>query len=98
MFFIANFFYGTAFVLRIGINFLQISIIISAVLSFILPYYNPVRSFFDSISNFICRPIRRVIPLTFGPIDFTPYLALLLLIFVDKFLIASLFDLSVIMR
>ncbi|WGS65555.1 YggT family protein [Marinitoga aeolica] len=99
MFILGNLFYALAVVLRIVINFFEISLIISAIFSFIsFNYHHPIRQFFDSVSNIIERPIRRYFNLTFGMFDFTPFVAILLLILLDNFLVATLFDLARVLR
>ncbi|KLO24107.1 MULTISPECIES: YggT family protein [unclassified Marinitoga] len=99
MFIFGNLFYALAVVLRIVINFFEISIIISALFSFIsFNYHHPIRQFFDSMSEIIERPIRRYLNLTFGMFDFTPFAAILLLILLDNFLVTTLFDLARILR
>ncbi|SHE37430.1 YggT family protein [Marinitoga hydrogenitolerans DSM 16785] len=99
MFILANLFYAIAVVLRITINFFQISLIISAIFSFIsFNYHHPIRHFFDSIAEIVERPIRRYFNFTFGMVDFTPFVAILLLILLDNFLVNSLFDLARVLR
>ncbi|KAF2956621.1 YggT family protein [Marinitoga sp. 38H-ov] len=99
MFILANLFYSLAVVLRIVINFFEISIIISAIFSFIsFNYHHPIRHFFDSVAEIVERPIRRYFNLTFGMFDFTPFVAILLLILLDNFLVTTLFDLARILR
>ncbi|KLO22813.1 hypothetical protein X275_04745 [Marinitoga sp. 1197] len=99
MFIFGNLFYALAVVLRIVINFFEISIIISALFSFIsFNYHHPIRQFFDSISEIIERPIRRYLNLTFGMFDFTPFVAILLLVLLDNFLVTTLFDLARLLR
>ncbi|HOO73940.1 MAG TPA: YggT family protein [Tepiditoga sp.] len=94
MFVFSNLFYATASILKILINFLELSIIISSVLSFIMPYNHPIRNFFDSITYFMTNPIKKIINLNFGMFDFTPFIALLILIFTDQFIVQTLFDIA----
>lgn len=99
MFVLANLIYAIAVVLRIVINFFEISLIISAIFSFVsFNYHHPIRQFFDSVSEIIERPIRRYLNLTFGMFDFTPFVAILLLILLDNFLVNTLFDLARVLR
>ncbi|HCZ07364.1 MAG: YggT family protein [Thermotogota bacterium] len=99
MFLLSNFVAAVAMILRILINIEIIAIIVSALLSWILPYrYHPVRAFFDGLAEFVVGPIRRFFPLRTGMFDFTPMLAVLLLIFVDRFVVESLFDLARLLR
>ncbi|OQY08465.1 MAG: YggT family protein [Marinitoga sp. 4572_148] len=99
MFVLANLFYALAVVFRIVINFFEISLIISAIFSFIsFNYHHPIRQFFDSVSEIIERPIRKYFNLRFGMFDFTPFVAILLLILLDNFLVTTLFDLARVLR
>ena len=98
MFVLGNFIRAVAVVLRIFIYFEEIAIIISALLSwFSPPYYNPVRAFFDSAAEIVLRPIRRFIP-PLGFVDVSPLVAILILVFLDNFLVQTLFDLAVRLR
>ncbi len=95
MFILGNLFIAIGYVLRIVIIFFEFCIIVSSLLSFFMPYYNKFRGgFVDSVSNIILNPIRRFIPTILGSFDFSPMIGLLLLIFLDRFLIQSLLDLG----
>lgn len=63
-------------------------IIVDALLSFVLPPFNPVRSFLDKIVEPMLNPIRRIIP-NIGGFDLSP-IALLLLLQLIEYLIISL--------
>ena len=94
MFILGNLFIAIGYVLRIVIIFFEFCIIVSSLLSFFMPYYNKFRGFVDSVSNIILNPIIRFIPTILGSFDFSPMIGLLLLIFLDRFLIQSLLDLG----
>ncbi|MDK2946425.1 YggT family protein [Geotoga petraea] len=94
MFAIGNLLEAISYILRISINFLQISIIISVIMSFLVPYYSKIRAFFDGVSDIILNPIRRYLPVHAGPFDLSPAIAILVLIFLDRFLIQTLFDIA----
>lgn len=99
LFLLSNFIGAVALILRILINIEIIAIIISALLSWIVPYrYHPVRTFFDGLAEFVVGPLRRALPLRAGIFDFTPLLAILLLVFFDRFIVESLFDLARMLR
>ena len=58
-------------------------IIISAILSFVLPPYHAIRTFLDRLVDPLLQPIRRIIP-SVGGLDFSPivlYLFVELLIY-----------------
>ncbi|MDN5343232.1 YggT family protein [Oceanotoga sp. DSM 15011] len=92
MFALGNFFTAIGTVLRISINFIELTIIISVVMSFLFPVYNKFKSIVDSISEFFLRPIRRYLPVNIGMFDFSPFIAILILIFTDRFLVQTLID------
>ncbi len=96
MFVIGNFIRAMAIVLRIFIYFEMIAVIGSAILSW-LPFYHPIKHFFDAMAYPILRPLRRYIP-PVGMFDFTPLVAILILTFLDAFLVQTLFDLAVRLR
>ncbi|RAO98934.1 hypothetical protein PW5551_06975 [Petrotoga sp. 9PW.55.5.1] len=99
MFVIANLLLALASVLRIMIVFFELCIIISALLSFIMPFqYSKIRVFIDSSANIILNPIRKFIPTVIGSIDFSPMIAFLILFFLDRFLVQSLLELGYLLR
>ena len=56
-----------------------------------LPYsLRPVERFFYDVCDPYLRLWRRLIPVSFGPIDFTPMIAVLALVAFDRILIAVL--------
>jgi YggT family protein len=57
---------------------LSLLIIISAVLSFFMSPFHPIRQGIDRIVNPLLAPIRRVIP-AMGAIDFSPLILLILI-------------------
>ncbi|AMW32239.1 YggT family protein [Fervidobacterium changbaicum] len=94
MFILGNFFYAVGVVLRVAINFETAVIIIAAILSWIPQAYSfRVYHILRDLADIVERPLRRVIP-TIGYIDITPLVAILVLIFLDRFLAQSLIDLG----
>ena len=70
-------------------------IIARAVISWVNPDpYNPIVRFLYSITDPVLLAIRRRLPLSFGGIDFSPILVILAIIFLQRFLVASLHDLA----
>jgi YggT family protein len=70
-------------------------IIARAVISWVNPDpYNPIVRFLYSITDPVLLAIRRRLPLSFGGIDFSPILVILAIIFLQRFLVASLYDLA----
>lgn len=66
-------------------------IIISALLSWVSPDpYNPIVRFLYSITEPVLRPVRRLIGSRLGPIDISPLVVIIAIIFLQSFLIRSL--------
>ncbi|MBN1305336.1 MAG: YggT family protein [Anaerolineales bacterium] len=61
-------------------NLLTLIVIVSAILSFILSPYHPVRQAVDRLVDPLLMPIRRVVPLI-GMIDISPLIFILLVQF-----------------
>lgn len=66
-------------------------IIISALLSWVSPDpYNPIVRFLYSITEPVLRPVRRLIGSRLGPIDISPLIVIIVIIFLQSFLVRSL--------
>ncbi len=65
---------------------ITLAILADVIVSYFMNPYHPVRSFLDRIVQPMMRPIQRILP-TFGGIDFSPLVLLLLLQLVETFLI-----------
>ena len=66
------------------IKFIEILIIIAAILSWIPPHSKPEWAWkIEDLAEYILRPFRKYIP-TIGPIDITPIVVLILLEIVDS--------------
>ena len=93
MFVVNNFLGAIAFILDQVLFIYMIIVIASAVLSWVNPDpYNPIVRFLRRVTEPVFRYIRRYIPTVFGGIDFTPIIVLLAILFLQKFLVASLYD------
>jgi YggT family protein len=96
MFVFGNLLSALAGVLDIVFQLLLLIILINALLSWVRPDpSNPIVVFLDRVSGAICDPIRRLIPSTVGGIDFAPFIAMLLIFFLQRFLVATLQDLAI---
>lgn len=79
--------------------FFQMMVIVSAVLSWVsADPYNPLVRFINSSVDPLLRPIRRYIPSTFGRVDFSPLILLLVLLFLQGFLVQSILDVGMQLR
>jgi len=66
-------------------------IIISALISWVNPDpYNPIVKFLYSVTEPVFRPIRRLIGYRLGPIDISPIIVILVIIFIQSFLVRTL--------
>ena len=98
MFVVSNLLLAIAKILRILIDVEIVFIIISAILSWIPTLrYNPISLFFHGMAEIVLRPLRRIIP-PIGMIDITPFIAILILIFLDTFLVQTLIDIAIRLR
>jgi len=70
-------------------------LIIRAVLSWVNPDpYNPIVRALYSITEPVLSFLRRKFPLMAGSIDFSPMVAILVILFLQRFLVRTLFDLA----
>jgi len=70
-------------------------VIIAALISWVNPDpYNPIVRFLYAITEPVFRPIRRIIGYRLGPIDISPIIVILVIIFVQSFLIRTLIKLG----
>ncbi len=86
-----NFFAAISVVLNIVLNLLMLIILVNALLSWIRPdASNPAVQFLETVSNVVCNPIRRLFPTVFGGFDLAPMIAMLVLIFLQRWLVPTL--------
>jgi YggT family protein len=70
-------------------------LLIVVLLSWVNPDpYNPIVRFLHSITEPVLRPIRRMIGFTFGPLDISPIIVFLIIMFLQSFLIRTLVKLG----
>lgn len=93
MFIFANLLLAIANILNIALTIYMWIVIISAVISWVNPDpYNPIVKFLRAVTEPVYRPIRRLIGYRLGPIDISPMIVILAIIFVQKFLVSSLIE------
>ncbi len=93
MFVIGNFLGALATVLDILLQSLLLIIFVNAILSWVRPDpNNPIVMFLDRVSDFVCNPIRRLFPTAVSGIDFAPFIAMLVIVFVRMFAVNTLRD------
>ena len=91
MFVIGNLLDATAWVLNVVLQSLLLVVLINAVLSWVRPDpNNPIVMMLDRISSLVCNPIRRLFPTVMSGIDFAPFIAMLAIVFLMRFLVGTL--------
>jgi YggT family protein len=95
MFVFGNLLDALASILYLVLNLYMWIIIARAVISWVNPDpYNPIVRVLYSITDPVLLAIRRRLPISFGGIDFSPIVVILAIIFLQRFLVASLHDLA----
>ena len=91
----SNFLAAVAEVLRWVLNIFMWIIIARAILSWVSPDpYNPIVRFIHNVTEPVLHQIRRRIPVSFGGMDFSPIIVLLAVIFLQRFVVNSLYELA----
>ena len=95
MFVAANFLSAVARITDILLTFYTWAIIIRAILSWVSPFSgHPIARFFYRITEPVLERIRRYLPLRGMGLDLSPMLAILIILFLQHFLVATLRDLA----
>ena len=96
MFVIGNFLAAIAKILDIALTLYMWIIIARAVVSWVNPDpYNPIIRFLNTVTEPVLYQIRRRLPISFGGIDFSPILVLLIIVFIQRFLVTSLAEMAI---
>jgi YggT family protein len=74
-----------AFLIHRIIQIVILVVIIQTILTYFLSPYHPIRQFIDRFVEPMLMPIRRVLP-TFGMLDFSPLVLIILLEVIDSVL------------
>ena len=99
MFIISNLLAAVAKVLDIALTIFMWIVIARAILSWVSPDpYNPIVRFINNITEPVLYQVRRRIPLSFGGIDFSPIIILLAVIFLQQFVVQSLYQFAMTLR
>ena len=95
MIILSNFLIAIAKVLDIVLSIYMWVVIARAVLSWVSPDpYNPIVRFIHKITEPVLYQIRKRIPVNFGGIDFSPIIVFLAIIFLQRFVVHSLYQLA----
>ena len=93
MFILANFVDALAWVVSLLLTIMWWLILIRALLSWVNPDpYNPLVQFLMRTTEPVLEPIRRLLPPL--PIDNSPLIVFFMIMFLQKFLVTSLYDLA----
>lgn len=99
MFVVANLLFAVAQVLSWALTIYMWIVIARAVLSWVNPDpYNPIVRFLYNATEPLLYRVRRALPLFAGGIDFSPLVVLAGIIFLQAFLVRSLYDVAVNLR
>src|SRR5512135_1053673 len=91
MFVLGNFLGAMAGVLDIVLTIYMWIVIISALISWVNPDpYNPIVRFLFSVTEPVFATVRRVLPFPYMGIDFSPLIVVLIIIFLQQFLVRTL--------
>ena len=94
MFIVANLLDAIAYILNMGLTFLLILVFARAVISWVqADPRNPIVQFLYTTTEPILLPVRRRLPPMSG-IDISPLIILIVVVFLQRFLVRSLLDLS----
>lgn len=95
MFIIGNFLIAIANIADFILTVYKWIIIIAAVVSWVNPDpYNPIVRLLYRVTEPVLRPVRRLIGARLGPIDFSPLIVILAIIFTQMFIIKSVIELG----
>ncbi len=90
-----NFIGAIAYVLDIILNIYMWIIVARAIISWVSPSpYNPIVQFLNRATEPVLRYARKIIPPIGGTLDLSPIIVLLVIVFLRKFLVQSLMELS----
>jgi YggT family protein len=95
MFILANLVEALAAVINMLLTFYMWIVIARAVISWVNPDpYNPIVRFLYRVTEPVLYRLRRALPLYAGGIDFSPILVFVVILFLQRFLVQSLYDLA----
>jgi YggT family protein len=84
-----------ATIVDLALNIYLWLIIARALLSWVNPDpYNPIVRFLYNVTEPVLGYVRRRLPVVFGGLDLSPLLVLVVIIFLQRFLVATLMDLA----
>ena len=95
VFVVGNLIISIAQILNILLDIYFWIIVISALISWVHPDpYNPIVRFLYRVTEPVLMPIRRIVGNRLGPIDISPFVVILIITFIQRFLISSLIEIG----
>jgi YggT family protein len=95
MFVFGNLMEALAYVIDAVLTIYMWVIIIRALISWVNPDpYNPIVTFLYRVTEPVLRPVRRMIPLGRMGIDISPIIVILIIFFLQKFLVKTLLQMA----
>jgi len=95
MFVLGNFLGAIAGVLDIVLTIYMWIVIISALISWVNPDpYNPIVRFLFSVTEPVFATVRRLLPFPYMGMDFSPLIVLLIIVFMQQFLVRTLHQIA----
>ncbi len=99
MFVIGNFIEALARILDLGLTIYMWLIIIRAIISWVNPDpYNPIVRFLYKATEPVLYQVRRLIPMRGIGIDFSPIIVIIVIVFLQSFLVRTLLQFAVTFR
>jgi len=95
MFALGHLLEALAYILNLALTIYLWLIIARALLSWVNPDpYNPIVRFLYNVTEPVLGWVRSRVPLVFGGLDLSPLLVLLVIVFLQRFLVSTLWDLA----
>jgi YggT family protein len=86
-------------VLDIALEIYKWVVIASALISFVNPdLYNPIVRFLRNATEPVFRLIKRYIPTVIYNVDFAPFIVILIIIFLQRFLVPIIYNFGISLR
>jgi YggT family protein len=95
MFVFGNFLHALAKIIDIALSLYMWVIIARAVISWVSPDpYNPLVRFLYGVTEPVLDRVRRLLPISLGGMDFSPIIIILIIVFLQSFLVPTLADIA----
>lgn len=96
MFIVGNFIEAFARIIDIGLTIYMWIIIIRAIISWVNPDpYNPIVRFLYNVTEPVLYQVRRLIPMRGIGIDFSPIIVILIIVFLQSFVVRTMLQIAV---